>query len=326
MSHNQFAPHPTDTLYASPRIVTSLTDCWFYHTIDLPGYGCIEGQWDLRAGIDAYLGSVPLRGKRALDLGTASGFVCFHMERQGAEVVAFDLSEEYAHQRNIVPFAGRDWRADIANSEPFIRQLNNSYWLSHHALNSSARVAYGSIYAVPKAIGMVDLALFGCILLHLRDPFLALANTAHLVRETIIVADAIPLDLMPPLPTRLDAMPAPASSGWRHYLQRAARKLLENPFLQLDNKVRQYAEQLREYAAAMESLPVMLFRPDYRRGAPTETWWYVPPALVCEFLGVLGFEKTQVTYHTQFFGGAPARLYTVVGTRTKEAIKTALES
>ena len=30
-------------IYATPRTVTELGDCHFYHTMDMPGYGCVEG-------------------------------------------------------------------------------------------------------------------------------------------------------------------------------------------------------------------------------------------------------------------------------------------
>ena len=65
-----------DAIYASPRVVTRLEDCFFYHSIEIPGYGLVEGPWDLRASIGDYLGGVDLCGKRVLELGTASGFVC----------------------------------------------------------------------------------------------------------------------------------------------------------------------------------------------------------------------------------------------------------
>src|SRR5438445_4191084 len=80
---------PQASIYASPRIVTDLSDCYFYHTMDVPGYGQIVGEWDLREGIRAYLGDVDFRGRRVLEMGTANGFVCFHMEREGADVVAY---------------------------------------------------------------------------------------------------------------------------------------------------------------------------------------------------------------------------------------------
>ena len=41
-------------VYASQRVVTDFTQCYFYHTIDLPGIGTVEGTWDLRAGLTAY--------------------------------------------------------------------------------------------------------------------------------------------------------------------------------------------------------------------------------------------------------------------------------
>ena len=71
------------TLFAEPRFVESLDDCIFYHTIDLPGFGTQPGMWDLRANVEKYLGQVDLQGKRVLEMGTATGYLCFHMESQG---------------------------------------------------------------------------------------------------------------------------------------------------------------------------------------------------------------------------------------------------
>jgi hypothetical protein len=80
-----------DNLWAVPRTITDLKDCDFYHTMDIPGVGLVKGEWDLRLGIRRYLGNVAFRDKRVLEIGTASGFVCFYIESQGAEVVAYDL-------------------------------------------------------------------------------------------------------------------------------------------------------------------------------------------------------------------------------------------
>ena len=41
---------PRKPVYAAPRTITSLTDCYFYHTTDVPGFGHIDGEWDLRGG------------------------------------------------------------------------------------------------------------------------------------------------------------------------------------------------------------------------------------------------------------------------------------
>jgi len=48
--------------------------------------------------------------------------------------------------------------------------------LSPRPHGSRARMVYGSVYAIPTAIGAVDVATFGSVLLHVRDPFIALQN------------------------------------------------------------------------------------------------------------------------------------------------------
>jgi len=176
--------------YASPRVVDDANDCYFYHTMDIPGHGLVKGEWDLREGVREYLGGVDFGGKRVLELGTASGFVCFHMEKEGAEVVAYDLSEDESW--DVVPFARGDTSQVVAARKVHIRKLNNGWWFTHRKLNSRAKVVYGNVYSVPESIGSVDIAVFGSILLHVRDPFLALQNALKLVKETVIVTDRMP--------------------------------------------------------------------------------------------------------------------------------------
>src|SRR2546428_13121713 len=91
-----------DDVYAPPRTVTDLNDCYFYHTMDVPVVGRVTGEWDLRAGVREYLGSVPFAGKCFLVIGPASGFLSFFMEREGAEVSAFDLS--YGRAWHVSPY------------------------------------------------------------------------------------------------------------------------------------------------------------------------------------------------------------------------------
>jgi hypothetical protein len=177
------------SLYAEPRDVTDLRDCYFYHTTEIPGYGEVQGEWDLRRGIGRYLGGARFRGKRVLDVGAASGFLTFTMESQGAEVVSFDLSD--AHSWDRVPFAGMDFLESQPSHRDTLRRLNNSYWLCHRAHCSRARMVHGTAYTLPPAIGKVDISVFGSILLHLRDPFLALQNALQMTKETVIVADLL---------------------------------------------------------------------------------------------------------------------------------------
>ena len=93
-------------IYVTPKTVTDVRECEFYHEMDLPGYGHIASdsimQWDLRGREREYLGNVKFDEKRVLDVGTASGYLSFFVESQGAEVVSHDVSE--TQSLGIIPY------------------------------------------------------------------------------------------------------------------------------------------------------------------------------------------------------------------------------
>jgi SAM-dependent methyltransferase len=255
-------------IFAIPRTIDDPAVCYFYHTMEIPTHGLVQGEWDLRPGVDNYLGGVDFKGKRVLEIGTASGFLCFHMESRGAEVVAYDLSEDQAW--DIVPYQGADIAQAVMDYKAHIRKLNNGYWFAHKRFNSKAQVAYGSVYAIPEQIGPVDISVFGAVLLHVRDPFLALQNALRLTRQTVIVTDVMP----------------------RAYL-----------FLKLVRPV------TGDY---------MRFVPKCTTRTPWETWWGLSPEVITRFIGVLGFEKVAMKFHTQrFCDGRRVRFFTVIGHRTR---------
>ncbi|HNV85677.1 MAG TPA: hypothetical protein PKL97_01770 [Candidatus Omnitrophota bacterium] len=176
------------SLYAVPQAVEDPAGCYFYHTMEIPGHGTIPGDWDLRGGLKEYLGGVEVRGKRVLDVGAASGCVSFYAESEGAEVVSYDLSD--GNGWDIVPYArlGDDqFRLKVDT----IRRLNRAYWFCHRATGSKAKMVFGTVYAIPREIGDVDVSIFGSILLHVRDPFLALQSALSLTRETAVIAEPL---------------------------------------------------------------------------------------------------------------------------------------
>ena len=85
----------------------------FHHHMDLPGLKEVGKGWDLRETIDDYLGHFDFRGKRVLDVGTASGFLTFEMEKRGAEVVSFDRANVADWQ--LVPFGAKGF--DVAKMQ-----------------------------------------------------------------------------------------------------------------------------------------------------------------------------------------------------------------
>lgn len=259
--------------YAEPQYVEEPSLCFFYHTIDLPKLGTMQGLWDLRGHATDYLGHADLAGKRVLELGCASGFLTFEMEAAGAQVVGCDLSPE--QEWDSVPYASRNLWAEVTRRRDHIRKLNASFWLSHRLKQSAAKVIYGSVYDVPVDCGPFDVAVFGSILLHLRDPFLALQRSLALTRELAIVTEM--------------------RSRWVFPGFDVIRKLLPS--------------QLRR--------PANRFIPDFRRSLPVDTWWRLEPEIVVAFLGVLGFEKTSLTYHSQVFQGRKLPLFTIVAKRAR---------
>lgn len=185
------ATERSPNLLAEPRRVKNLDECFFYHAMDLPDHGSVEGHWDLRGKELQYLGNVSLAGKRILEIGPASGHLSFFMEREGAEVVSVEAGENYPWELFWdIPDQGPAELSDkVASHREMMRRLRNSYWLAHGAFESNARVHYGSAYFIPPALGRFDISVLGCVLLHNKNPLQILENCARLTRDTVIVVE-----------------------------------------------------------------------------------------------------------------------------------------
>jgi hypothetical protein len=256
-------------LYAKPRYISSVDDCNFYHTMEIPGYGTVSGLWDFRGREESYLGHVDLKSKTVLEIGTASGYLCFYMEKQGAIVTAYDVSQEYCW--DVVPYAKSDYKQNILRFKEDIDRLNNSFWLAHRLYKSKAKMVYGTVYKIPDNLGEFDICTFGGVLLHLRDPFLALHQASQHIKKTIIV-------------TELPVFPFFSAGKITLFDALFSRRLIR-------------------------------FLPNASTCQPTVTWWSFSPELIIEFIKILGFENTELSYHKQPYKGREVKLYTVVGQR-----------
>jgi SAM-dependent methyltransferase len=266
-------------LYVAPREVADIKDCVFYHTMDIPGYGRVDGQFDLRGHEDPYLGFVDFCGKRVLEIGTASGYLCFHMERRGAEMVSFDLSEH--HSWDLVPFHGLDPKVAMEELRAGIRKMNNAYWLCHRVFNSKARVVYGSVYDVPEAIGPVDITTFCAVLVHFRDPIGALQSALRLTKDTVIVTEVL---------------------GGRSLLSAFLDRFRRPRAIFLPNH---RVTGAWDADARVRYLDACL------------SWWALSPWIVREWLAVCGFTESKINYHRQLYLGKRLPSFTVVARRRR---------
>jgi hypothetical protein len=187
---------PSSTGFQAPRFVPSPEGCSFYHSIEPPGFGLQVGHWDLRAAVDDYLGHQYWKDRRMVDVGVASGFISLELERRGADVISFDRSlDDRSDETGILSFTdfqaqfGRTLEAAIERRLANQRRLQDSYWLAQRLFQSKNRLYCGNVSDGMPGVDEADVSFFGCILLHLRDPLLALTRFARLTREALIVTD-----------------------------------------------------------------------------------------------------------------------------------------
>ena len=199
-----------EKIFATPLKVEDVADCYFYHTMELPGYGVMEGRdWDLRGGVDEYLGKVAFAGQRVLEIGPASGFLTFEMEKRGADVISVEVTDE--HGWDFVPYPDERLEEVFGPRRLVMQQLKNSYWFSHAAHRSTAKVYYGDVYNLPAALGRFDIAVMGAVLLHCRDP-LRIIEQCGKRAKTLIIVDKFHPDLEGAAVSRL--APTPENFLW----------------------------------------------------------------------------------------------------------------
>lgn len=157
----------------------------WYHTIDL-GQGVVTpGIYDHRPCLGFYGIPADLYGKTALDVGAASGFFSFEMERRGARVTAVDLPAWFDHD------FGPRYQPDQTPASG-LRYLREPFNLARQALGSQVEKREASIYELtPEIHGVHDLVFCGSLLLHLTDPIRALWRLRAVTGELAIIATVI---------------------------------------------------------------------------------------------------------------------------------------
>jgi tRNA (mo5U34)-methyltransferase len=154
------------------------SDGW-YHSIELAPGVVTKGMFDHRPYVGRYGLPESLAGKRVLDVGTFEGFWAYELERRGAEVVALDVPR----------IQQLDWPPRSRPAEDGPR--GDRFRIAADAKGSAVQWVGMSIYdADPASLdGHFDLVFCGSVLIHLRDPALALERMAALCRGRLVLAE-----------------------------------------------------------------------------------------------------------------------------------------
>jgi tRNA (mo5U34)-methyltransferase len=157
----------------------------WYHTLELADDVVTPGWFDHRSVIGKLPLPASLAGKRCLDVGTFDGFWAFEMERRGArEVVAIDVPDP------------RDWDWPAYSDDQTLSVLGarkrrgEGFRLAHRALGSQVQHRELSVYEISsEELGTFDFVYFGSLLIHLRDPVLALGQVRSVCAGELLVVD-----------------------------------------------------------------------------------------------------------------------------------------
>ncbi|MGH9125688.1 MAG: class I SAM-dependent methyltransferase [Acidimicrobiales bacterium] len=173
-----------DVDHADPAAVARAVGDWcWYHSIELPHGIVTSGVYDHRAVVALYELPSDLHGTRVLDLATADGFWAFEFERRGAKVSALDIDSTADVD---LPAPVRQLSSERGYADP----IGTGFDLAHRLLKSRVERISGSIYDLdPDHLGRFDLVHAGDVLLHLRDPLLALQQIRRVTGGEALLAD-----------------------------------------------------------------------------------------------------------------------------------------
>jgi tRNA (mo5U34)-methyltransferase len=155
----------------------------WYHTIEFPDGLVTQGRYDHRELLTHYGFPSDLNGERVLDVGSGDGFWAFELERRGGEVTSLDIET----------FADVDLPPAIHAlfvEYPLPLFFRRGFHIAHRRLGSKVKLVNGPIYDLdPEAVGKFDFVHAGDILLHLRDPALALQRLHAITSGECLIAD-----------------------------------------------------------------------------------------------------------------------------------------
>jgi tRNA (mo5U34)-methyltransferase len=211
---------------------------FWYHTIDL-GQGVITpGSFDYRENIRFYQFPERMDGLRVLDVGSATGFFAFELERRGARVTSVEIPSFFQWDRfpgesslgildkirALLAFHSTQSQSQIdaffsshSPAQIYHFLLDGPFHFCHRFLQSGVQRVYSSVYELGSELPSnqgYDYVLASDVLLHLIDPLGALAVLARLCSGTLVLAQSLAADGPPAMHYVGGASPRQDAAEW----------------------------------------------------------------------------------------------------------------
>jgi tRNA (mo5U34)-methyltransferase len=174
---------PTSEGDAGVALAAAAASRGWYHTIELPFGVVTAGAYDHRPLARRYGVPDDLHGQRVLDVGCADGFWALEFERRGGDVTAVDIGS--AADLDLPPAASR-----IVQNDGLEWQMGPEFAFAREVLGSRVEAVTASVYDLsPDEFGVFDFVHAGDLLLHLRDPILALQRIRSVTAGQALLSD-----------------------------------------------------------------------------------------------------------------------------------------
>lgn len=176
----------------STGVTSTPSDFYWYHCIDLGDGVVTDGHYDMTPLLPHYCFPESMIGMRVLDVGRASGYFSFEMERRGAHVTATELPGILDWDF----FGSERTKKEYLTLHPDIdsysrRVIWGGFEYAHERLRSKVKPVWASVYDLsPERFDQqkFDLVFMGSISSHVRDPYRAFERIASVTAGTAIFA------------------------------------------------------------------------------------------------------------------------------------------
>jgi tRNA (mo5U34)-methyltransferase len=188
---------------------------YWYHTIDLAQGLVTPGTYDYRRSVSAFPFPADMSGMKALDVGSATGFFAFELERRGANVTSADLPsvdgfdkfplEDGRQTIEKLAFMAREhtgqqngYSGNEGAEDAYEYHVDGPFKFCHRVLGSKVERRYSTIYNLSKdTLGAddFDFVYVGDVIVHTLHPVEALAALASVCSGTLVLSQEVPESL-----------------------------------------------------------------------------------------------------------------------------------